>query len=115
MCKKETPSVLSFCEHCKADLREYSRKRDKLMEGTGEFDIGSGFGIESKILNLGPIGGIILMAIAVIWFFAAFANGVIYFYPPVLFVIGLVGFFAGIARSIKRKKLKKHRARGEVD
>jgi hypothetical protein len=33
---------------------------------------------------------------AVVWFFAGLAFGYIFFYPPILFIVGLVGFVKGI-------------------
>ena len=27
-CKKNTPSLIDYCEHCKADLKEFQEKRD---------------------------------------------------------------------------------------
>jgi hypothetical protein len=45
------------------------------------------------------MGGIALMVIAVVWFFGGLAVNIIFFYPPILFIIGLVvlvkGIFAG--------------------
>ncbi len=45
------------------------------------------------------LGGIAMMVIAVVWFFGALALGVIFIYPPILFIIGLIatikGLFAG--------------------
>ena len=37
-----------------------------------------------------------MMAIAVIWFFAGYGAGYIFFYPPILFLIGLYAFIKGI-------------------
>ena len=31
-----------------------------------------------------------------VWFFVGLSNDVIFYYPPVLFVIGLIGFFKGL-------------------
>jgi hypothetical protein len=42
------------------------------------------------------IGGIALMLIAVVWFVGGLAVNIIFFYPPILFLIGLVAFFKGI-------------------
>jgi hypothetical protein len=42
------------------------------------------------------LGGLAMMGIAVLWFFVGLACGVIFYYPPILFVIGLVGFFRGL-------------------
>jgi hypothetical protein len=42
------------------------------------------------------LGGLAMMAIALVWFFGGLAAGVIFFYPPILFVIGLVGLLRGL-------------------
>ena len=55
-----------------------------------------GFELERKGMNSGMVGGIALMAIAAIWFFAGLAAGIIFFYPPVLFFFGVVGFISGL-------------------
>ncbi len=41
-------------------------------------------------------GGLAMMAISAVWFFGGLAFGIIFYYPPILFVIGLVGFFRGM-------------------
>jgi ribosomal protein S27AE len=38
----------------------------------------------------GVIGGLLMMLIAAVWFFWGLSAGIIFFYPPVLFIIGLV-------------------------
>ncbi|WP_254506496.1 hypothetical protein [Anatilimnocola floriformis] len=43
------------------------------------------------------LGGLALMAISVVWFFGGLAAGFIFFYPPVLFIIGLVVMIKGLA------------------
>ncbi len=49
-------------------------------------------------VDKGVLGGLAMMVIAVVWFFAGlqFLNR-IFFYPPILFVIGLVAFVKGLA------------------
>jgi hypothetical protein len=37
-----------------------------------------------------------MMTIAVVWFVAGYAAGIIFFYPPILFLIGLFAFLKGI-------------------
>jgi hypothetical protein len=48
-------------------------------------------------INSGMIGGLLMMIIAAVWFGVGYAAGRIFFYPPILFVVGLValgkGFF----------------------
>lgn len=46
-------------------------------------------------LNSGVIGGLLTVAIAVAWFVAGLAADRIFFYPPVLFVIGLIATIKG--------------------
>ena len=51
----------------------------------------SGGGISSGVLT-----GILMMVGAVIWFFGALALNWIAFYPPVLFIVGLITFIKGL-------------------
>jgi hypothetical protein len=57
---------------------------------------GHGFGWEHRGWDKGMVGGLAMMAIAAVWFLGGLACGIIFYYPPILFVIGLVGFFRGI-------------------
>jgi hypothetical protein len=40
-------------------------------------------------------GGILMMVIAVVWFFGAAAFGVYFWYPPILFIMGIVAVVRG--------------------
>jgi len=40
-------------------------------------------------------GGFVLMAGAVLWFVVGLSAGKVYFYPPILFVVGLSSFLRG--------------------
>lgn len=57
---------------------------------------GGFFAPEKKGLEKGVIGGLIMMVIAVVWFVAGLKADIIFFYPPILFVIGLFGFLKGL-------------------
>jgi hypothetical protein len=59
-------------------------------------DDNGAFATESSILNGSTIGGVLAMVIAVVWFVGGLMAGIIFFYPPVLFIIGLVGFVRGL-------------------
>lgn len=48
------------------------------------------------------VTGIAMMAGAVVWFFGGLLAGVIFFYPPVMFVLGLVALINGIAQKVSR-------------
>ncbi len=53
---------------------------------------------ESRLLSGSVIGGAVAMAVAVVWFVAGLAVGIIFFYPPILFVLGLIGFIHGVIK-----------------
>lgn len=69
--------------------------------------VGGGyFEAEKKGIQKGMLGGIVMMAIAVVWFVGGWALGYIFFYPPILFVIGLYSFIKGAATgNIAGKKI----------
>ncbi len=47
-------------------------------------------------INSGVIGGILMIVIAVVWFVVGLMGGVIFFYPPILAVIGIIAMFKGL-------------------
>lgn len=47
-------------------------------------------------INAGVAGGVLMMIIAAVWFFVGLAADRIFFYPPVLFVIGIGAIFKGL-------------------
>jgi hypothetical protein len=47
-------------------------------------------------MNAGVIGGVIMMVIAVVWFVVGLHLGWIFFYPPILFIIGIGAFIKGL-------------------
>ncbi len=55
-----------------------------------------GFGWEQRGWDAGMMGGLTMMAIAALWLVAGLYFGRIFFYPVILFIIGLVGFFRGL-------------------
>ncbi|MBP3957496.1 hypothetical protein J8F10_19790 [Gemmata sp. G18] len=55
------------------------------------------FRIERRVATGGVAGGLLAMLIAVVWFIAGLMNDWIFFYPPILFILGLVAFIKGLA------------------
>jgi hypothetical protein len=47
-------------------------------------------------VNSGVVGGLLMMVIAVVWFGAGLMAGIIFFYPPVLLVIGFIAMIRGL-------------------
>ncbi len=78
-----------------------ARDRDRQARERESGD-GKGRSLEGGILNGGVAGGMLAMFIAVVWFVVGLAADIIFFYPPILFVIGLVAFFKGLAQGSGR-------------
>lgn len=55
------------------------------------------FAPEKKGIEMGVIGGILMMGIAVIWFIGGLVVNIVFFYPAILFIIGLYAFLKGLA------------------
>lgn len=47
-------------------------------------------------INGSLLGGIAMMIGAVVWFVGGLFFNIIFFYPPILFIIGLVAFVKGL-------------------
>lgn len=81
------------------DSSETARERDRQAREAAQ----GGRSFEGNVLNGGVMGGVLAMVGAVVWFVAGLAADVIFFYPPILFIIGLVAFFKGLAEGSSRR------------
>jgi len=52
----------------------------------------------SKGMKKGVVGGVVMMVIALVWFFGRLSAGYIYYYPPILFIIGVVALVKGLVK-----------------
>lgn len=52
--------------------------------------------LEGKVANGGILGGLAAMVIAVVWFVVGLAADRIFIYPPILFILGLIGLIKGL-------------------
>lgn len=94
--------VLSTAKYLKQNTdpeieRENRKKRRQEQEQRGGDD--GAFALEKGVLNSGMMGGLAAMGIAVVWFLAGLMNDILFFYPPVLFVIGIFAFLNGLSKS----------------
>ncbi len=46
--------------------------------------------------NAGMIGGMLMIVIAIVWFVVGLMAGFIFFYPPILLIIGVIAFLRGV-------------------
>ena len=67
-----------------------SSRRGRKKKGRHKQDTGFGG------TNAGVLGGILMIVVAVIWFFGGLAAGVIFIYPPILLIIGIVAIIRGV-------------------
>jgi hypothetical protein len=79
-----------------APRRKKKRSRKKTPRKKGFFS-GFDFGFERSLANKGAVAGVLMMVIAVVWFVCGlmFLNR-IFFYPPILFIIGLIALIKGL-------------------
>lgn len=52
--------------------------------------------LERQLLDFGVGGGSLLMVVSVIWFVGGYLAGRIFYYPPILFLVGLIAAVRGI-------------------
>ena len=93
------PDFLDKCEKFIVDnetinalKRQIEQSKVRERDNSGGF-----FDIEKKGIRKGVLGGIIIIVIAVGWFFLGLATDRIFFYPPVLAIIGIVAIIKGLA------------------
>ena len=92
----QKPDFVIECPHFDLDQAEATRLA-KLEKSASEEDSGGFFAPEKKGIQKGVIGGVVMMIIAAIWFIAGWSAGIMFYYPPILFLIGVYAFFRGAA------------------
>ncbi len=92
------PSFEQECPDFNIDKAEAERKAAQEKEIEEQEEMSGGFAPEKAGIKKGVTGGIIMMVIAVVWFVVGYQAGRIFYYPPVLFLIGLYALIKGIWR-----------------
>jgi hypothetical protein len=77
---------LPFTPAPESSLSERARRQSTADSG------GEGFGT----INAGVVGGIFMMIVAVIWLGLGLMADRLFFYPPVLFVLGFIAMIKGL-------------------
>jgi hypothetical protein len=81
-----------MCPRCGTNYRAGMESRQAEKAGRG-----GGFAPEKAALNKGVLGGVLLIVIAVVWFVLGMSAGYIFYYPPILALIGVYGIFKGLS------------------
>lgn len=92
------PEFENECPDFQADQEQIDYYKNRKEAEEQEDDAGGFFEPEKKGLQKGALGGLAMMAIALVWFVLGWQAGYIYYYPPILFIIGLVGLIKGLAQ-----------------
>jgi hypothetical protein len=80
------------CTACGASYRAAKAEREEQREAEA-----SGYAVERAGIHKGVLGGVLMMVAAAVWFVLGWTAGTIFFYPPILFVIGLYAVVKGLA------------------
>jgi hypothetical protein len=78
---------------------ERPRRKKRLAKkrrGKVDVDDGGWFGPERRLASGGILVGLLLMVGAGVWFILGLMGDRIFFYPPILFVVGLIAFVKGL-------------------
>jgi hypothetical protein len=103
-CGERYPAQDEVCPHC-GNVWEGLAVRIAPPVTTGLF------APEHAAVSWGVPGGLLLIVVAVVWFFLGLANGRIFYYPPVLLLIGLFGVANGLWGEKPRKRRAAQRAK----
>ncbi|HZT80354.1 MAG TPA: hypothetical protein VFA26_09035 [Gemmataceae bacterium] len=73
-------------------------------DGEQERGFFAGFAtFERGLVNAGVLGGVIMCVIAVVWLVLGLMVGYLFYYPPVLFVVGVIAIVVGVVNWYKRR------------
>lgn len=93
----EKPAFEGKCGSMQLDKPEADRLIQQEKEARMEQESSGSFSTEQKGIQKGVLGGVLMIVIAIVWFVAGMAADRIFFYPPVLFCIGIYAVFKGLA------------------
>ncbi len=92
----EKPQFEGSCDEGDLDEKEALRLKRLEEEVAVEDDSEGFFKYEKKGMKKGVLGGVIMILIAIIWFIAGYSIGYIFYYPPILFIIGVIAIIKGV-------------------
>ncbi len=62
------------------------------------------FGLDNIGVKNGSVAGLIIMGIGIIWIILGLLNGILYFYPLVFIVAGLISIILSLINTVRRKR-----------
>jgi hypothetical protein len=100
----EKPAFEAQCPDIKIDQNEADRLIQLEKAAVEEEESSGHFSAEKKAIKMGALGGLLMIAIAFIWFIAGWINGYIFFYPPILLVVGIYALIRGLMNKPRIRK-----------
>lgn len=104
VCNERYPVTEHVCPACGTRHATATAEREAVE--------GSAFAAEKKGIAAGVVGGLTMIGIAVVWFVGGYMAGYIFYYPPVLAVIGLWAVVKGLATGNLNGERRSARRRG---
>ena len=92
----EKPAFEDKCPDFRIDQPEADRLVKLERDAKEEEETSGHFAPEKKAIKMGVLGGVVMIALSIIWFIVGWINGYIYFYPPILLVIGVYALIKGL-------------------
>lgn len=89
-CDAELPVGHSRCVECGTSYRRALRTREKIHRAQSTSP-------ETPAWNMGVVGGLLMIVVAGVWFYLGWRAGYIYFYPPILALIGIGAIINGMS------------------
>ena len=90
-CDSKVPGNKLCCPECGTNIKSARWKGEADREAER-----AGFGPERAALKMGVLGGIVLILAAAVWFYIGWQAGYVFYYPPILALIGLYGIVKGL-------------------
>jgi hypothetical protein len=102
-CGEKSAAHASRCQACGESFRASRLRREEEADG------GGALGPEKAIVNNGVWGGVLAIMAAVIWFVVGWQAGYIYYYPPVLAIVGVIAIVNGLGASSAGARSRRRR------
>lgn len=106
-CKAKFPAELRACDSCGTNYESARGMGGSAHAGRP----GSADAIEGLLASRGVVGGLILIGVAVVWFVIGWQNGYIFFYPPILALIGVGAIVSDLLTRSDRRRARQRSAR----
>lgn len=92
-CGQALPPGRSLCPGCGTSYRDARDLREE-RQRKGRHDV---FAPEKAGIRAGVLGGLAMIVIAAVWFFLGYQAGYIFYYPPILALVGVFAMLKGLA------------------